>query len=111
MRRHRARSARCWRRGDDETAIAISSDLSHFHNDRSARELDQATARAIEGLRGAELGPENACGFLPVAGLLWNAQRRGAAVHNLELRTSADAGAPPDSVVGYGAFTLQERAA
>lgn len=97
--------------GDDETAIAISSDLSHFHDDQSARSLDQATARTIEGLRGGELGPENACGFLPVAGLLWNAQRRDATVHNLELRTSADAGAPPDSVVGYGAFTLQERAA
>lgn len=97
--------------GDDETAIAISSDLSHFHDDRSARRLDQATARTIERLRGAELGPENACGFLPVAGLLWNAERGGAAVHTLELKTSADAGAPADSVVGYGAFTLQERAA
>lgn len=97
--------------GDDQTAIAISSDLSHFHDDRTARSLDQATARAIEALRGSELGPQNACGFLPVAGLLWNAERDGAAVRNLELRTSADAGAPPDSVVGYGAFTLQERTA
>lgn len=97
--------------GDDETAIAISSDLSHFHDDRSARDLDQATARAIEDLRGSELGPQNACGFLPVAGLLWNAERTAAAVRTLQLRTSADAGAPPDSVVGYGAFTLQEHAA
>jgi AmmeMemoRadiSam system protein B len=65
----------------------------------------------IEGLRGAELGPDNACGFLPIAGLLWNAKQRDATIHTLELRTSADAGAPPDSVVGYGAFTLQEQAA
>lgn len=97
--------------GDAETAIAISSDLSHFHDDRSARRLDQATARTIESLRGSELRAEDACGFLPVAGLLWNAQQRGATVHTLELKTSADAGAPPDSVVGYGAFTLQEHAA
>lgn len=97
--------------GDDETAIAISSDLSHFHDDGTARNLDQATARTIESLRGNELRAENACGFLPVAGLLWNAQRSGATVRTLELRTSADAGAPPDSVVGYGAFTLQEQAA
>lgn len=97
--------------GDGETAIAISSDLSHFHDDRSARRLDQATARTIEDLRGTELAPENACGFLPIAGLLWNAEHSGASVHTLELGTSADAGAPPDSVVGYGAFTLQEQAA
>ncbi len=97
--------------GDDETAIAISSDLSHFHDDEEARRLDRATARTIEDLRGTELGPQDACGFLPVAGLLWNAKRGGATVRTLELKTSADAGAPPDSVVGYGAFTLQERAA
>lgn len=97
--------------GDDETAIAISSDLSHFHDEHTAQTLDQATAQAIEGLRGDEIGPRNACGFVPVAGLLWNAQRRGGAVRTLELRTSADAGAPPDSVVGYGAFTFQEQAA
>ncbi|MFW5970190.1 MAG: AmmeMemoRadiSam system protein B [Halofilum sp. (in: g-proteobacteria)] len=97
--------------GDGETAIAISSDLSHFHDDRTARDLDHATARMIEGLRGDELGPGNACGFLPIAGLLWNAEHRGTTLHTLELKTSADAGAPPDSVVGYGAFTLQERAA
>jgi AmmeMemoRadiSam system protein B len=97
--------------GDNETAIAISSDLSHFHDDPAARDLDRTTARMIEGLRGAELGPDNACGFLPIAGLLWNAEQRDATIHTLELRTSADAGAPPDSVVGYGAFTLQEQGA
>jgi AmmeMemoRadiSam system protein B len=97
--------------GDDDTAIAISSDLSHFHDDETARTLDQATAEAIEGLRGDDLGPRNACGFLPVAGLLWNARQRSAAVRTIELRTSADAGAPPDSVVGYGAFSLREQAA
>lgn len=97
--------------GSDRTAIAISSDLSHFHDDRSARALDRETAGVIEALRGTELGPDNACGFLPVAGLLWNAQRRGAAMRTLELKNSADAGAPLDSVVGYGAFSLQEDAA
>ena len=97
--------------GDGETAIAISSDLSHFHDNRTAQDLDRTTARLIVGRRGAELGPDNACGFLPIAGLLWNAERHGTAVRTLELRTSADAGAPPESVVGYGAFTLQEQAA
>lgn len=97
--------------GGPETAIAISSDLSHFYDDTTARDLDAATARAIEALRADDLKPDNACGFLPIAGLLWNADRRGAAVRTLELRNSGDAGAPRDSVVGYGAFELREAAA
>lgn len=96
--------------GGEETAIAISSDLSHFHPDAEARELDETTARAIEALRGETLGPGNACGFLPIAGLLWNADRAGARVRCLELRNSSDAGAPRHSVVGYGAFELTEAA-
>lgn len=97
--------------GDEETAIAISSDLSHFHEDAVARELDATTARAIVALRGDELGPNNACGYLPIAGLLWNAARREARVKTLQLANSADAGGPHDSVVGYGAFALRERVA
>ncbi len=97
--------------GDADTAIAISSDLSHFNEDRVAQGLDAATARAIEALRGDDLGPYDACGHLPIAGLLWNAVQRRARVETLQLANSADAGAPPDSVVGYGAFALHEEAA
>ena len=94
--------------GDEETAIAISSDLSHFHDDATARTIDEATAKAIVALRGERLGPGEACGFLPIAGLLWNARRRSGEVELLQLRNSGDAGAPRDSVVGYGAFELRE---
>ena len=94
--------------GGPETAIAISSDLSHFHDEATARELDDATAKAITALRGEALGPYDACGFLPIAGLLWNARERDGRVSALSLRTSADAGAPRHSVVGYGAFELRE---
>lgn len=97
--------------GGEETAITISSDLSHFHEDAEARTLDAATARAIEALRADDLGPGDACGYLPVAGLLWNAARRHGRVETLRLANSADAGAPRDSVVGYGAFALYEEAA
>jgi hypothetical protein len=97
--------------GGDETAIAISSDLSHFHDDATARDLDETTAKAIEALQAERLGPGNACGFLPIAGLLWNARQRQARVSRLDLRNSGDAGAPPDSVVGYGAFEMREAAA
>lgn len=94
--------------GGPETVIAISSDLSHFHPDPEARRLDRSTASTIEALQGEALGPDNACGFLPIAGLLGNAQPSKAHVTTLDLRTSADAGAPADSVVGYGAFTFTQ---
>jgi AmmeMemoRadiSam system protein B len=94
--------------GGPETAIAISSDLSHFHADATARDLDATTARAIEALQAERIGPGNACGFLPIAGLLWNAARHRARVRTLQLANSADAGAPRDSVVGYGAFEMHE---
>jgi len=97
--------------GDTTTAISISSDLSHFYDDATARDLDTATARTIEALGIDRIGPDNACGFRPIQGLLYNAGTCGGSVHTLELKTSADAGAPSHSVVGYGAFELYEAAA
>ena len=96
--------------GGPETLIVISSDLSHFHDDATARRLDRTTAQAIEDLRTEDLGHDNACGFHPVRGLLWVARRRGGRVTTLDLRNSSDAGAPRDRVVGYGAFALEESA-
>ena len=92
-----------------ETLVVISSDLSHFHDDATARELDQATARAIETLDPEAIGHDNACGFQPVNGLLRLAERRGDRLTTLDLRNSGDAGAPRERVVGYGAFALEER--
>ncbi|MDN3518484.1 AmmeMemoRadiSam system protein B [Aquisalimonas lutea] len=97
--------------GGAETAVAVSSDLSHFHPDTEARALDARTVAIIEALKGEELGPENACGFLPIAGLLWHAGRHGGRIRTLQLANSADAGAPPERVVGYGAFEYAEAAA
>lgn len=93
-----------------ETLIVISSDLSHFHDDATARRLDSATAKAIEALDADNLGHENACGFHPIRGLLWLARRRGSRIRTLDLRNSSDAGAPRDRVVGYGGFVLEEEA-
>lgn len=94
--------------GDERTLVVVSSDLSHYHDDATARRLDRGTAEAIEALDHDALGPENACGFEPIAGLLWLARRAGHRVTTAELATSADAGGPPDRVVGYGAFLLEE---
>ena len=97
--------------GGPETLVVISSDLSHFHDDPTARQLDRTTADAIERLDAEALGHDNACGFHPIKGLLWVARRHGGQVTTLDLRNSGDAGAPRDRVVGYGAFLLRESAA
>lgn len=97
--------------GGDETLIVVSSDLSHYHDDATARRLDAATAATIEALDGAALGPEDACGFLAIAGLLETARRRGLGVERLDLRNSGATRGPKHRVVGYGAWAFREPAA
>jgi MEMO1 family protein len=90
--------------GGPETAIVVSSDLSHYLDDASARRRDLATCHAIVEARVADIGPHDACGFLPIGGLLTAALRRGLAVRPIELTTSADTAGEPERVVGYGSF-------
>src|SRR5215204_5534421 len=63
--------------GGPETVIAVSSDLSHFHSDETARRRDAATADMIERGAWTRLAAGNACGYLAIAGLLIEATRRG----------------------------------
>jgi AmmeMemoRadiSam system protein B len=97
---------RLW--GGPETLIVVSSDLSHFHDYETARRLDAATAAAVERGDWAALGPNEACGFLAVAGLLVEASRRGLEARRLALCNSGDTAGPPDRVVGYGAWSFEQ---
>ncbi|MGH8248488.1 MAG: AmmeMemoRadiSam system protein B [Gammaproteobacteria bacterium] len=94
--------------GDEETLIVVSSDLSHYHDYETAHRLDGATCRAIEELRQEAIGPEEACGCMPLGGLLTLARRRRLNVQLLDLRNSGDTAGPRDRVVGYGAFAVHE---
>jgi hypothetical protein len=96
--------ARLW--GGEETLVVVSSDLSHYLDYRAACRRDAATAGAIERGAGDALGPHDACGYLPVAGLLGEAGKRGLAARRLDLRNSGDTAGPRDRVVGYGAWAL-----
>ncbi|MFQ5773962.1 MAG: AmmeMemoRadiSam system protein B [Kiloniellaceae bacterium] len=98
--------ARLW--GGAETLIVVSSDLSHYHPEDVARRMDDATATAIEALEGARLGPEDACGFLAVAGFLAEAKARRLRVERLDLRTSGDVSGFTRRVVGYGAWAFRD---
>ena len=95
---------RLW--GGPETLVVISSDLSHYHDWKSATRLDAATSRAIEELAPERLDHESACGRIPVAGLLLQARRLGLRVRALDLRNSGDTAGPRDQVVGYGAYAV-----
>jgi len=94
--------------GGEETLIVISSDLSHYHDYATARRRDAATTRAIEALRPQDIGYEDACGRLPVGGLLLCARRHGLRVETLDLRNSGDTAGPRDRVVGYGAWAFHD---
>lgn len=96
--------------GGDETAIVVSSDLSHYLDYDSARRIDDRTRRAIEALDTAGIGFDQACGRVPIGGLLTVARRRGLAVETVDLRNSGDTAGPRGGVVGYGAWAFVEPA-
>lgn len=100
---------RLW--GGAETLIVISSDLSHFHDYLTARKMDSATSEAIVTLHPEAIGYEDACGRIPVKGLLTLAQRVGLQGELIDLRNSGDTAGSKDQVVGYGAYAFSEKTA
>ncbi len=95
---------RLW--GGPETLLVVSSDLSHYHDYESARQLDAATTRAIEALDPEALDPESACGRVPARGLLVAAKRHGLSVETVDLRSSGDTAGDKRRVVGYGSYVF-----
>ncbi len=95
---------RLW--GGPETLIVVSSDLSHYHDYATAQRMDAATSRAIEQLRYEDIGYDDACGRIPVSGLLYVARRRGLHGRIIDLRNSGDTAGPRSQVVGYGAYAF-----
>lgn len=96
---------RVW--GGPETLVVVSSDLSHFHDYDHARAQDAATSRAIEERRFEDIGFDDACGRVPVGGLLHYARQHGLTVEAIDVRNSGDTAGDRDRVVGYGAYVLR----
>ena len=125
--------------GGPETVVVISSDLSHYHPEREAREIDDETIRRVNAFD-FPITPDRACGAYPINGLLDVIARRSGTVddnansgaepesrdRDLELEflgcsTSGDDAVavggqnrpamrdPDERVVGYGAWALWER--
>lgn len=89
-----------WRLPD--TAVVISSDLSHYLPYDLAKQVDANTlaqiARREKPIRG-----EQACGAYPVSGMMRFARDRGLQAHLLDVRNSGDTAGDRDRVVGYAA--------
>jgi AmmeMemoRadiSam system protein B len=90
--------------GGPETLIVVSSDLSHYLPYSKAMALDEATAKSIEGLRPEEIGFDQACGRIPIGGLLLRAREEGFWAERVDLRNSGDTAGSRDRVVGYASF-------
>jgi hypothetical protein len=95
----------------DSTLLVVSTDLSQYHDASTASQIDDATARAVERLDPAAIGPDQACGWIALRALL-----RVAAAHDWSAsRIRLGSGSPwsdaqdesePNEVTGFGAFVL-----
>ena len=93
--------------------LVASSDLSHFHPESTANQLDQRVLSELadfspDGLFDLKAaGQGQACGLAPIAAVLWAARDLGAKdVTLLKYDTSASATGDRSSVVGYGAAAI-----
>jgi len=92
--------------GEEDTAVLVSSDLSHYLPYEAARRRDEETAQAIERLDPGGLDHDSACGLVAVQALLLTARGAGLAATRLDLRNSGDTSGDLGRVVGYGAFAF-----
>ncbi len=93
--------------GGSETLIVVSSDLSHFLTYAEARKIDHDTISRI--LSGRQLDSfEQACGALPINGLLLAAKRYGLTPRLAAQCNSGDTAGDRRRVVGYAAIEFVE---
>jgi MEMO1 family protein len=93
--------------GGPETLIVISSDLSHYLPYDVAKKKDHDTVEKI--LRGELLDSfQQACGALPIDGLLQAARRHGLKPRLVSQCNSGDTAGDRQRVVGYAAIEFLE---
>jgi MEMO1 family protein len=93
----------------DNTLVVVSSDLSHYLTEADARVRDEATRRAIVEGRHGDIGPQDACGCVAIAGMVLIARAHRLVTRPLAMATSAAATGDTSRVVGYGSFAFEER--
>jgi MEMO1 family protein len=94
--------------GGEETLIVISSDLSHYHSYDDAMRQDQKTSESIVNMQPEKIDFDDACGRIPIKGLLISATQHHLKPQQVDLRNSGDTAGGKDRVVGYGAYIFTQ---
>lgn len=87
---------------NQDNAIVISSDLSHFHSLEEAKVFDENCLRGVAKLDLDELAKGcKACGLIGIQAMIFAAKQHKLTSKLLDYRTSADRSKDTSSVVGY----------
>ena len=85
----------------ENTAVVISTDLSHFHTLNEANKIDSYCLKAMQDTDPNALVQCEACGKIGLKALLLYANKKSLNSKVLDYRTSADASHDKTRVVGY----------
>lgn len=94
--------------GDKNNAFVISTDLSHFHEEKEAENIDTLTATMIELIGTDKFNHQQACGSAGICGLVNFARENKYSLIRLGMMNSSAITQNPEKVVGYGAWILYE---
>lgn len=94
--------------GGPETLIVVSSDLSHYHDYDTAKQMDSQTSKAIEELDFNSIHSQQACGVMPLRGLMFAAKKHALHATAVDCRNSGDTAGPRNQVVGYGSYVFEQ---
>lgn len=89
------------------TVVLVSSDLSHYLPYEQAQQVDAVTLDAVRSLT-LPVSHYQACGAMPLNGLLHVARRRGLTADVLTACNSGDTAGDRRRVVGYAAVAMRE---
>ncbi len=94
---------------EDKTLIVVSSDLSHYLEDKQAKTIDHETTQAILNLDPNKINFDQACGRVGIQALLSIAKEKKLKPELVDLRNSGDTTGSKDQVVGYAAVHFYQK--
>ena len=100
----------------EDVLIVVSTDLSHYHDDTTARKMDNNAMEAIKSLKAEEIYKEchlrttmEMCGCVPVTAAVLFANKKGLKqVDVLKYANSGDVSGDYDRVVGYTSVVISK---
>ena len=91
-----------------QNAFIISSDLSHFLDDRTARKCDALTAEMIESTNVSGFNTHQACNAAGIVAATDFARAKNFSFIRLDMHNSSDITHDKKRVVGYGSWIMYE---